>query len=204
MSIIHLLRLRACAATLATAAGLATAYAQVGPPVVQAPAPAAAAALRPGWIASAVSLRNGKEGEVPLVTAIVPADADNAWKLLSAKEALGSTGGLILRGLVNAPEAGRYGFVLQIPLKPIATCTYALSVDGKEVLTGTMQYNTAQTADGAVTLPADPRPIELHVGCMAVPLTDVRVVLKVKVPSDTEPAVPFATLIVHKARTSGD
>ncbi len=204
MSISHSLRLTACAATLVGVAALPPAHAQVGPASAPPPAASATASMRPGWIATAVSLRNGKEGEVPLASAIVPANTDDAWAVLGAKEALGSSGALVQRGVVNPPEEGRYGFVLQIPLKPNASCTYALSVDGKEVMTGTMQYNTAQSADGAVTLPADFRPIEMHIGCSNVPVSQVRVTLKVKAPSDNEPAVPSASFIVHKLRASGD
>ncbi len=204
MSICQHLRQTVCAVTLASVAALPPAHAQVGPAGPPPPAASATAAMRPGWIATAVALRNGKEGEVPLASAIVPANTDEAWAVLGAKEALGSTGVLVLRGMVNPPEEGRYGFVLQIPLKPIASCTYALNVDGKEVMTGTMQYNTAQSADGAITLPADFKPIELHVGCSGVPVSQVRVTLKVKAPSDNEPAVPSASFIVHKLRASGD
>lgn len=174
-----------------------------------APAPAATAApatptFKAGWIAQVVSYKGMVMGEVPLASFVLGAAQDDAFAQLGRLGVPGSEAGLVIRGLINAPEAGRYGFHLSlVSTVPSSTCAYTFSVDGAKQITGRGPLSQNPGGDKAIELPAGRHPAELRVGC-SNGLPKIRVSLMAKLPSADEVAPLGTDFIIHATRAIGD
>lgn len=189
--------------TLVSVVAAAEAHAQV------APAPAAMSAspaptFKAGWVAQVVSYKASAMGEVPLATFILGAAQENVFAPLSKLGIAGNEAGLVLRGLVNAPEAGRYGFLFTLTSSERDTaCRYSLSIDGMELITGRNIFSQPMSGDRAVDLTAGRHPAELRLGC-SNGLSKIRVGLKAKLPSADQVAPLDPDFILHPTRATGD
>ena len=188
---------------LATAA-ITAAQAQVAP----APAPAApepAATFKAGWVAQVVSYKNEVMGEVPLTTFILGIGQDDVFVHIDKQYTAANGAGLILRGLINAPEPGRYGFLYELKsIQQPGGCNFVLTVDGTKVMSARGPYQRSLTADKALDLAAGRHPVELRIGCASVALPKVTSTLRVKMPSSDELTDLGSEFILHQTRASGD
>ena len=179
------------------------AHAQVAP----VPAPTTALAtptFKAGWIVQVVSFKGGAMGEIPFATYIAPAAQEDLFAPLSKLGVAGNEAGLILRGLVNAPEIGRYGLLLTLTSPARGTyCRYSLSIDGAELVNGRDLLTQARSTDKALDLTAGRHPAELRLAC-SNGLPQIRVGLRVKLPSADVLAAPSSDFIIHPTRATGD
>ena len=179
------------------------ARAQVAP----APGPTTAPAtptFKAGWIVQVVSFKGGVMGEVPFATYIAPAAQEDLFAPLSKLGVVGNEAGLILRGLVNAPETGRYGILLTLASPARGSfCRYSLSIDGIELVTGRDNLTQARSTDRPLDLTAGRHPAELRLAC-SNGLPQIRVSLRVKLPSADVLAAPSSDFIIHPTRATGD
>ena len=179
------------------------AHAQVAPAPASAAAPSAPT-FKAGWVAQVVSYKSSVMGEAPLASFILGASQDDAFAQLGKLGISGTEAGLVLRGLINAPEAGRYAFLLGVTSSvPSSSCAYTLSIDGAKQISGRGPLSQNSGGDKALDLTAGRHPAELRIGC-SNGLSKIRVSLKAKLPSADEVAPLGNDFIIHATRPTGD
>lgn len=181
------------------------AFAQIAPSIGVRPTPAVSA-LKPGWVAQVRSYRNHVFGETALSSFVIGVDKTDAFSRIPQSAISDNAAAILFKGQLNVPEAGKYGFLVDIDQIPVPGpgCNYSLSIDGVKIIERNGGGQARLTDDKAIELTASPHPVELQVGCDSRSLSRVRVALKVQTPTGDEAAVPAPDFIVHPVRGTGD
>lgn len=188
---------------IATMASFDVLNAQVAPTQVPAAAPSTPT-FKAGWVAQVMSYKLQVIGEVPLASFILGAAQDDAYTRLGKLGITGDEAAIKLHGLINAPEAGQYGFLLNLSSTfPSSTCSYFFSVDGNELIAGKGYLSSEHGGDKAVDLTVGYHPVEIRVACTNG-LPKIRFSLKAKLPSTDQVAPLGNDFIVHAVRSTGD
>lgn len=182
---------------------IAPAAAQVAPPTNA--KPVTTPAWKAGWVAQVRSYGNGEIGETSLGSFTVGADKTDAFARIPRTTIRENTAAIVFNGQLNVPEAGKYGFLLNVgPIAQPGGCTYSLHIDTERVFDARATYKTGSSSDKTVELTASSHSVELRVGCASSHLQQIKVELKVQAPNGDEARAPAPDLIIHATRASGD